>query len=169
MRTSIYSLVFCLFIGTGLNAQVTLERQVIGSLGQTATTSNFNYAATAGEAVVTTLTTTNLTLTQGFHQAEPEDLTTVHLVPEMLVELVAYPNPATDEFRLQLTSQHTTTLTASVLDINGREVIHKTRPVRSGERTQVPLNAQNWQRGLYLIRITNQEGQLTGSLRVLVQ
>lgn len=52
-------------------SQIELSRQVIGSLGQSETIyGDFNISATAGEAVVQTIFSDSLTLTQGFHQPD---------------------------------------------------------------------------------------------------
>jgi hypothetical protein len=156
-------------LAIGLSAQVTLERQVVGSLGQQAATAEIQVSSTVGEANVTTLRSGNVLLTQGFQQAEPEDLTGVDFVPEFLDELSAYPNPADGAFRIRLTSLTTRDITADVVDVNGRTLARKSVNVRAGERTEVPFLTHTWSGGIYFVRLTTGEGQLMGSLRVLVR
>ncbi|MBE7442674.1 MAG: hypothetical protein HS119_09505 [Flavobacteriales bacterium] len=57
-----------LFIACGANAQVVLERQVIGSAGGYVVGANMSLSSTVGEAVVQTLFSVNKILTQGFQQ-----------------------------------------------------------------------------------------------------
>lgn len=57
-----------LFLVTATQAQVTIERQVIGTTGAYQTSGNTQLAYTAGEAVIEPLTNGNLFLAQGFHQ-----------------------------------------------------------------------------------------------------
>lgn len=56
------------FFTLGANAQVTLERQVIGSTGGYTTGTNITLSSTVGEPVVQTLFSVNNILTQGFQQ-----------------------------------------------------------------------------------------------------
>jgi hypothetical protein len=162
----LYSLVLLAF---SLTAQVTLERQVIGSLGQQASTAEIQVSSTVGEASVTTLRSGNVLLTQGFQQAEPEDLTGVHFVPELLDELSAYPNPANGAFRIRLTSLTTRDITAEVVDVNGRTLAIKSMNVRATETMEIPFLTHTWPGGIYFVHLTTGEGRLMGSLRVLVQ
>lgn len=154
---------------TGLTAQVTLERQVIGSLGQQLVTTEIQLSATAGETVVTTLRSADALLTQGFQQAEPEDLTGVHFVPEFLNELSAYPNPADGEFRVRLASLTAGDLVLEVVDVNGRTVASRSMDLYPGERTEIPVLTHAWPGGIYFVRLTTRAGRLMGSLRVLVE
>lgn len=57
-----------LFIACGANAQVVLDRQVIGSTGGYVVGSTMTLSSTVGEAVVQTLFSVNKILTQGFQQ-----------------------------------------------------------------------------------------------------
>ncbi|HRP59794.1 MAG TPA: hypothetical protein PK833_05830, partial [Vicingus sp.] len=65
MKKHLYIL---LFIACGANAQVVLERQVIGSAGGYVVGANMSLSSTVGEAVVQTLFSVNKILTQGFQQ-----------------------------------------------------------------------------------------------------
>lgn len=67
MKRSLFiAFVFC---STLAYSQIELSRQVIGSLGQSETIyGDVDISATAGEAIVQTIFSDSLTLTQGFHQ-----------------------------------------------------------------------------------------------------
>jgi len=68
MKQITYITILLLFISSSTFGQVTLGRQVIGSTGGFATGTNISVSSTVGEAVVQTLFSTNLILTQGFQQ-----------------------------------------------------------------------------------------------------
>lgn len=59
-----------LLVGVMLNAQVSIERQVIGSAGGFDTGTGFTISSTVGEPMVTTETGTNILITQGFQQPQ---------------------------------------------------------------------------------------------------
>lgn len=65
MKKIIYILILFAF---GANAQVVLERQVIGSTGGFVTGTSMSLSSTVGEANIQTLFSTNMILTQGFQQ-----------------------------------------------------------------------------------------------------
>ncbi len=65
MKKLIYLLLLTTF---GANAQVVLDRQVIGSTGGYVVGTNMSLSSTVGEAVVQTLFSVNKILTQGFQQ-----------------------------------------------------------------------------------------------------
>lgn len=155
-----------LLTGSYLPGQVTLEREVVGSLGLTFTSPDLQLSATAGEAAVTTAAAPDILLTQGFHQAEPEDLTTVHVVTELIAGLSAYPNPAQSQFWVQVTSITSQRLTCEVLDLTGRRLSAFTQSMPAATPTTVQFNSSTWPAGIYLIRLLTPQGRLAGSLRV---
>lgn len=65
MKKILYLFILTTF---GANAQVVLDRQVIGSTGGYSTGTNITLSSTVGEAVVQTLFSVNKILTQGFQQ-----------------------------------------------------------------------------------------------------
>ena len=162
------SLFLLLLASTCLSAQVTLERQVVGSLGQSFADGSLQISSTVGEAAVTTLSGDGLLLTQGFHQAEREDLTSVQLVPDILSDLAVYPNPATNHFWVQVASPAAQSLRFEVMDATGRKLTSLTRRLSAGTETRVNFNATDWPAGLYLIRLLTNNGTLAGSARLII-
>lgn len=157
-----------LLAGPWLHGQVTLEREVISSLGQVSTGSSLHLSGTAGEAAITTQSATGLLLTQGFHQAEPEDLTSVHLVPSVISNLSTYPNPASGEFWVQVTTPSTQRLSLAVFDVTGRELANATQTLTAATMTPFRFSCAGWPAGLYLVRIITDQGHLAGSARIMV-
>ena len=74
-----------------------LSQSVISSGGNTATGNNFIISWTLGETVVATLQNENTNLTQGFHQPLMVDLFPTSLEDDMVLDMVAYPNPTYDK------------------------------------------------------------------------
>lgn len=153
-----------------LSAQVSLERQVIGSLGQMSSSSSIQLSATAGESLVTTLVDNNVILLQGFQQPEPEDLTTTEYVSELLDDLSVYPNPANGNFWVKVTTQHTLiSMSLRAVDITGRTVLELPHVRLATGQQALPVAADNWPSGLYLIRLRSSSGQLLGSTKLMIQ
>ena len=68
MKNKIFSIIFCFAFYLGFGQSI--ERQVIGSAGETLTNGSVQLDFTVGELVVSTITDGTTTLTQGFHQGE---------------------------------------------------------------------------------------------------
>ena len=82
MRKLTYISIFVLvFIGQ-VNAQITIERQVIGSTGGVQTGSNHIVSSNVGETAVQTLFGTNSILTQGFLQPRTSGAITYEIINE---------------------------------------------------------------------------------------
>lgn len=162
------SLFILLLASTCLAAQITLEREVVGSLGQSFANGELQLSATVGEAVVTTLSGDGILLTQGFHQAEREDVTSVQIVPDILSDLAVYPNPATDHFWVRATTPAAQSLRFEVMDVTGRAFSSLTRQLPAGTETRVSFTAADWPAGLYLIRLIAENGALAGSARLII-
>lgn len=163
-----FSILLLVLFSTGLSAQVSLERAVVGSLGQSVTSSSLQVSATAGEAAISTLSGSDLLLTQGFHQAEREDFTSVHIVPTVLSDLAVYPNPASGQFWIRVTVPAAQSLRFEVLDANGRRLSNLSRNLSAGIETSLNINAADWPAGLYLVRLLAENGTLAGSARLVV-
>ena len=74
-----------------------LSQSVISSAGKTSISNNFIISWTLGETVVATLQNENTNLTQGFHQPLMVDLFPNSLEDNMVLAMVAYPNPTYDK------------------------------------------------------------------------
>ncbi len=73
-----------------IQAQVTLERSVIGSAGYASPTMSF----TMGEVVTTTTTAGSIVLTQGFQQPDTVLRVGISNVVNTTLDIQLYPNPA---------------------------------------------------------------------------
>ena len=73
------------------------SQPVISSAGKTSSSANFIVSWTVGETLVATLGNGNNNLTQGFHQPLLVDVVPTSLEDDMLLDMVAYPNPTYDK------------------------------------------------------------------------
>ncbi|WP_020567466.1 T9SS type A sorting domain-containing protein [Neolewinella persica] len=162
------SLFLLLLASTCLSAQVTLEREVIGSLGQSFANGDLQVSSTVGEAAVTTLSNEAWLLTQGFHQAEREDLTSVQIVPEIISDLAVYPNPTNGQFWVRVVTPAAQSLRFEVMDVSGRILSSVARRLPAETEARVSFNATDWPAGLYLIRLLGDNGTLAGSARLVI-
>ena len=73
------------------------SQTVISSAGKTSSSANFIVSWTVGETLVATLGNANNNLTQGFHQPLLVDVLPTSLEDDMVLDMVAYPNPTYDK------------------------------------------------------------------------
>ena len=73
------------------------SQTVISSAGKTSSSANFIVSWTVGETLVATLGNGNNNLTQGFHQPLLVDILPTSLEDDMVLDMVAYPNPTYDK------------------------------------------------------------------------
>jgi Secretion system C-terminal sorting domain len=104
-----------------LFSQVSLERQVIGSAGGENSAGNLSVSYTVGEAMIETIASGTLILTQGFQQ--PTDEAVGISIPEFEVEISAYPNPTGDVVILEIQTVEDIDLMLEIRDILGRKVL----------------------------------------------
>ena len=79
-----------------LNAQ-----QVVATAGSYSESSEASLSWTIGEVATQTLQSSNLILTQGFHQTRLT-VTGINIIPDKNLDIKAYPNPAFDHVNLKL-------------------------------------------------------------------
>lgn len=99
--------------------------QANGQLQNIAATSGGNYTGstysisyTLGEPVIRTLTSTNLMVTQGFHQPRLI-VTALNEIMDLSVIIKAYPNPATDFVHLETSGNLSPGSTFQLYSMNG--------------------------------------------------
>lgn len=102
-------------------SQISGEREVIANGGDHATTANLEVSWTVGEVAVTTASTPNLVVTQGFHQGDAnlsgrEDDTYADYFE-------VYPNPVRDQLTIAARSDNPLQVQGQVFDLTGRMVM----------------------------------------------
>lgn len=140
---------------TGLAAQKReITNEVIATAGGSVTSSGLLLSWTIGEPIVTTLETTPLILTQGFHQ--PLDSVSLYGIAAVRVlrggEISMYPNPARDYLRLNLPAD-LTGARLDVVDESGTVVAHYDLAQRNNH-----VDCTGLPSGTYLARLTTLDG-----------
>jgi hypothetical protein len=123
MRILISTIVVCALSLSSL-AQ-TIERQVIGAAGIAVQNGSAGLSFTVGELATLNASNSSSIFTQGFQQAEAEDLSNVVDLGVQAVQAVVFPNPTVQmlELKSDLHQQGITELDYEVLDMHGRAVI----------------------------------------------
>lgn len=151
-----------LLIGFAAHSQI-LERSV------TATSGNYYYQAgtgslsfTAGENAVTTLTTPNNILTQGFQQSDTSTITIVEeSISSFSVEI--FPNPVFDFLILKNEMNHQ--LSFSFYDESGRLITVE----QQKNNSQIIFDVSKFAEGFYTLSVTDIEKKTVATKRFVKQ
>jgi hypothetical protein len=151
-------------------AQTNISRSVIASGGQAFQNSQIQLSATVGEFMVTTLSTENLVLTQGFQQAEKEDFTSSYQSPDLIETLKSFPNPASQRIYVDIMTKKKDDYHIEIFDVLGKRwKSRRSVDLDPGIERRLQFDLNDVPDGHYFIRIVDSRGQLAGSLRFLVQ
>ena len=72
-------------------------QSVISSSGNSASNGDFILSWTIGEGVISTIGSNDIELTQGFHQPLVVDVIAVGIEDDLILDIIAYPNPTYDK------------------------------------------------------------------------
>ena len=86
----------CFFISSGSFAQ-----SVISSSWNSNSNGDFILSWTIGEGVISTLGSNDIELTQGFHQPLVVDVISVGIEDDLILDIIAYPNPTYDKIMFE--------------------------------------------------------------------
>ena len=103
-------------------AQLSLERQVIGSSGGFSSSGGINLSATTGEAVIQTASSGTIVLTQGFQQPDETGMVSRHRPLTGSLTYTLSPNPARDHLHLDLQADRNLTVYLRLFDLRGKEI-----------------------------------------------
>lgn len=167
MKTIILLLTSCLFVTLSASAQVSLERQVIGSTGNFSTSSTMQLSSTVGEAVTQTLISGTLVLTQGFQQADrnywqtgTEDLL------ELVVSYEVFPNPTSDLLTVRLESEKLVQLQLQLFDLSGKKLAGFEKQLSGQGQLESQFSLSSLSEGIYLLTFLDAEGQVLISHKI---
>lgn len=97
------------------------ERTVIGPAGNTTTVANVNLSWTTGEMITETVVLGSFILNQGFQQSNPPYSTGIDEELGIKLDYKIYPNPSSDQIKLDLESEVPLFLKIELVDMRGRE------------------------------------------------
>ena len=126
---------------------------IISSAGKTSSSDNFIISWTLGETLVATLQNENNNLTQGFHQPLIVDLFPTSLEDDMVLDMVAYPNPTYDKVLFKGVDP-TGTYHLRLVDKLGRVLEQKSVP---SDKLEIEMGRYN--NGSYLIEVVEDRSE----------
>ena len=133
------------------------SQQVISSSGATKTVKigggDLTVSWTIGEGVITTLSQPSRELTQGFHQPIMIELFPSSLEGELVLDMVAYPNPTYDKVLFK-GGDPTGTYHLRLVDKLGRVLEQKSVP-----SDQLELEMGRYNNGSYLIEVVEDKSE----------
>ena len=135
--------------------QVQLNPTVISSAGGYTETADISLAWTLGELAVSTLSTTDMILTQGFQQPFLLDINAID-DPEFNWSVNAYPNPVSEILNLRFNIDKTMDLQLELYDITGKKLVIRMLPsIMPGGRET--LDFSGFRDGIYILKITSEK------------
>ena len=120
---------------------------VISSAGKTIINGNYNVSWTVGEAVINTLSAGGTILTQGFHQPLLIEILPTGIEKGLLLDMIAYPNPAFDKVLFK-GGDPSGIYHVRVVDKLGRVLLQKTLPA-----SDLEILVEGYNNGTYLIEV----------------
>lgn len=153
-------LIASVFVTTLSYAQ-TVDLQVIGSLGGSYADANIDVNYTAGEAVIETVASGSIVLTQGFHQPDYG----LNALEEQVIDnnISLYPNPTRDELNIAFTNnaKNYGTIEVMVVDLQGKQVYSEEVTLIPGANDIIQLDCGSLKSGQYLLSIRSADGQIS--------
>ena len=119
----------------------------ISSAGKTTINGNYNVSWTVGETVINTLSAGGTILTQGFHQPLLIEILPTGIEKELLLDMIAYPNPAFDKVLFK-GGDPSGIYHIRVVDKLGRILLQKTLPA-----SDLEILVEGYNNGTYLIEV----------------
>ena len=120
---------------------------VISSAGKTTINGNYNVSWTVGETVINTLSAGGTILTQGFHQPLLIEILPTGIEKGLLLDMIAYPNPAFDKVLFK-GGDPSGIYHIRVVDKLGRILLQKTLPA-----SDLEILVEGYNNGTYLIEV----------------
>ncbi len=164
MKKTIQIFLFVL-LGAGLVQAQSLTPTVIASAGGYASGGNVSLSWTLGELAVTTLSSGNFMLTQGFQQPWELDISNAIDDPSYDWAILSYPNPVHDQLNLKFKVEKVLDYNVEITDLTGKTLhLQKVENVTPGQ--EVDIDFSPYPQGLYLVKITSTDRKYQRTVRV---
>ena len=160
MKTILFFLAGILLAGMTYGQSISPE--VLGSAGDYYSGATTSVSWTVGEAVVTTVSNTNNSISQGFQQPS---YTIVAVAPEVetLYEVKVYPNPTAGMVFFELNREDQVKLQVDLIDMHGR-VLTSLSTVQKQDLLQFDLSQVAL--GSYFIRAYRTDGKTVKNFKI---
>jgi hypothetical protein len=119
-----------------------------------ASAGNYYLSQTIGETMVQIAESSYYILTQGFQQPEPE----TRIIDDIIPGAFVYPNPVTDFVTIEIRGTKPKNYRIEFLDITGKVFITARKSFGSDYWYREQYNVSSLLGGLYLIRISSEDG-----------
>lgn len=144
-----------------LALQVLKAQQVISSASASAVGSGVQLSWTAGEPVIETFSGTGIILTQGFHQGKL-GVTAIDDVAVTGIKISVFPNPVTQDLKLEITGIPSEKVDYKLFDLDGRLLFTK-----KTEKQPELINMGIFPSGFYFLRIFLNEKQPLQTFKII--
>lgn len=157
--TSFFAVIMMLLPGINLQAQISAERQVIGSTGNLANSGAIIAFSNVGEAIIPTFTQPSLVVTQGFEQTDttmtPEG---IKPVDASALNISIYPNPNNGKFQVYCLSAGTASPNNQVSNIEiynllGKKVYSVSNINQQTLNNKTDIDVSAFPSGMYVVQI----------------
>ena len=132
----------CFFLSMGSFAQ-----SVISSSGNSTSNGGYTLSWTIGEGIISTIGNNDIELTQGFHQPLVIDVIAVGIEDDLILDIIAYPNPTYGKVIFE-GGDPVGTYHIRVVDKLGRVLEQKSMPFQ-----EFVLEMGRYNNGTYLIEV----------------
>lgn len=139
-----------------------VNQQVIASSGSYTNNGNVALSTTVGEPVITTLSISNTTLTQGFQQPNYEVISNVLENTESNLKVKVYPNPSNGLIQIEITNDQGEQAQLNVTDVLGKILFNQS--LNFSKTNSVNLN--QLASGNYFFSITDTQGKLLSTHKI---
>jgi len=162
----ISSIVVSILIAVYITVQA-LPPQVIATSGATINQSNAKLSFTVGEIVVKTISSGSNSIGQGFINSGISSVVTAITAPRStILQLKVYPNPTSDLIYVDISDSKVPNIRLSVYAITGKQISNDTYVAGNNH---IGINTQSWEKGEYIITISDTHGEALGSYKLLKQ
>ncbi|KAA3634196.1 MAG: T9SS C-terminal target domain-containing protein [Bacteroidetes bacterium] len=156
----------CLLLTCGslLQAQF-LERQLISPLGHLSTTNTVHVSGTAGELIVSTVSTGSVTATQGFQQPNIEDLVGTYELSDLAIRISVFPNPVSSLLNVEFLTEESANVTIELYDVAGQLVFYSPM-INVPERLTEVVDFARFPTGQYFLIVKDDKNRLLKTFKV---
>ncbi len=159
----IYILILSIITTSGLFGQ-SINRELVSTTGENFKNEKYELAWSIGETITETFSTTQIILSNGFSQGNLQVTSIYDEKAEQGIEVLLYPNPATESITVDLTGSNFIVgdrMDLYLSDINGKTI--RMEKMKSKRRKIILSGYEN---GLYFLTI-RKAGQIIGNFKII--
>ena len=163
MKTVVLSFMFLVFWNFSFSQS--LSPTLISSAGAYVEGGDISLSYSVGEIAVTTLTTDNLVLTQGFHQPQ---LTGTGMPDKVELDwkVNAFPNPVQDRLNISIRLGKPVELNLAIIDLTGKKILIK-KLGRIPTNFDHSIDFSGFANGIYFLKIQTTDKRYSRIIKIL--